>query len=69
LERALRMVFRRARPALPSTVRAALERVKVKDVRHWLRHNLPKTFTAKRLTTYREFHATQASAIKTTAPT
>lgn len=57
------------RPALPSTIRAALERVKVKDVRQWLRHNLPKTLTAKRLTTYREFRATQASATKNTAPT
>lgn len=56
-------------PATPATIRSALERVKVKDVREWLQKTLPKTLTAKRLTTYREFNATQARAIKTPATT
>lgn len=57
------------KPILPSTIRDAFQRVTVKDVRHWLRQKLPQTLTAKRLTTYREFHATQTRATKTTAPT
>ena len=57
------------RPATPATIRSALDRVKVKDVREWLQKNLPKTLTAKRLTTYREFNATQARATKTPATT
>jgi hypothetical protein len=57
------------RPATPATIRSALERVKVKDVREWLRKNLAKTLTAKRLTTYREFNATQPRARKTLATT
>jgi hypothetical protein len=57
------------RPATPATIRSALERVKVKDVRAWLQKNLAKTLTAKRLTTYREFNATQARARKTLATT
>lgn len=55
------------RPATPATIRFAFARVKVKDVRHWLQNNLPKTLTAKRLNTYREFKSAQASATKTTA--
>lgn len=50
------------RPAIPATIRSAFQRVKVKDVRKWLQNNLPKTLTAKRLTTYREFNAIQSSA-------
>lgn len=57
------------RPATPAAIRSALERVKVKDVREWLQKNLAKTLTAKRLTTYREFNATQARATKTPATT
>ena len=57
------------RSAVPATIRSAFERVKVKDVREWVQKNLPKTLTAKRLTTYREFEATLARATKTTAPT
>ncbi len=57
------------RRATPATIRSAFERVKVKDVRAWLRNNLPKTLTAKRLTTYREFNATQLGATKTPATT
>jgi hypothetical protein len=57
------------RPATPAAIRSALERVKVKDVREWLQKNLAKTLTAKRLTTYREFNATQARATKTLATT
>jgi hypothetical protein len=41
----------------------------VKDVREWLRKNLPKTLTAKRLTTYHEFKARQPSATKNPATT
>jgi len=57
------------RPATPPTIRSAFARVKVKDVRHWLQTHLPKTLTAKRLTTYREFKATQVRATKKPAPT
>ena len=57
------------RPATPRAIRSALERVKVKDVREWLRNNLSKTLTAKRLTTYREFQATLPGATKTPATT
>ena len=57
------------RPATPATIRSALERVKVKDVRQWIQKNLAETLTAKRLTTYREFNATQARARKTLATT
>jgi hypothetical protein len=57
------------RPATPAAIRPALERVKVKDVREWLQKNLAKTLTAKRLTTYREFNATQTRATKTPATT
>ena len=57
------------RPATPATIRSALERVKVKDVRQWLQKNLAETLTAKRLTTYREFNATQARAMKVPATT
>ncbi len=47
----------------------ATGRVKVKDVRAWLRNNLPKTLTAKRLTTHSEFNATQLGATNTPATT
>jgi hypothetical protein len=57
------------RPATPATIRSALERVKVKDVRQWLQKNLARTLTAKRLTIYREFNAIQARARKTPATT
>jgi hypothetical protein len=57
------------RPAIPATIRSAFERVKVIDVCQWLQNNLPKTLTAKRLTTYREFNAMQSSATITPAPT
>lgn len=57
------------RPATPATIRSALERVKVKDVRQWLQKNLAETLTAKRLATYREFNDTQARARKTLATT
>ena len=57
------------RPTTPAMIRSAFERVKMKDVRDWLQKNLPKTLTAKRLTTYREFNATQKRATKTIALT
>jgi hypothetical protein len=57
------------RPALPATIRSAFDRVKVTDVREWIQNNLPKTLTAKRLATYREFKVTQTSATKTYATT
>ena len=57
------------RPATPTTIRSAFDRVKIKDVRQWLQNNLPKTLTAKRLTTYREFNATLIRATKSPAPT
>jgi hypothetical protein len=57
------------RPATPTTIRSAFERVKVKDVRQWIKNNLPKTLTAKRLITYREFNAAQSRATKIPATT
>jgi hypothetical protein len=57
------------RPATPATIKSALERVKVKDVRQWVKKNLAETLTAKRLTTYREFNAIQTRARKTLAKT
>ena len=57
------------RPATPTTIRAAFDRVKVKDIHQWLQTNLPKTFTAKRLATYKEFQSAHTSATKITATT
>ena len=57
------------RPATPTTIRAAFDRVKVKDIHQWLQTNLPKTLTAKRLATYKEFQSAHTSATKITATT
>ena len=50
------------RPATPETVREALGRVSVKDVRQWVKQHLPETLTAKRQAAFREFRATVPSA-------
>lgn len=50
------------RDATPATIRSAFTRVKVKDVHQWIKDNLPKTLTAKRLITYREFRSAHSSA-------
>jgi hypothetical protein len=57
-----------AAAATPTTIRSAFDRVKIRDVRQWLQNHLPKTRTAKRLTTYHEFNATQTRATKIPAP-
>ena len=57
------------RPATPAMICSAFQRLKVKDVRQWLRKNLPKTLTAKRHNTYHEFRARQPGATKTPTTT
>jgi hypothetical protein len=48
--------------ATPALVRTAFARVTVKDVRTWLRDNLPTTLTAKRQATNREYRLAMARA-------
>jgi hypothetical protein len=57
------------RDATPKMIRSAFTRVKVRDVRSWLKDNLPRTVTAKRLTTYREYKTTRLRATLTPATT
>jgi hypothetical protein len=50
--------------ATDETIRHAFSTVSVKDVHHWVRENLGKTLTSKRLIAYKEFQrATKTTAI------
>jgi hypothetical protein len=57
------------RPATPEQVKDAFARVSVKEARHWIKHTLPETVTAKRQAAYREHHATIRGATKHPATT
>ena len=51
------------------TIKHALDRVSVKDVKQWVRDNLGSTLTSKRLATYQEFKSSSRSATNMTRMT